>query len=178
MMNSRHKELAIRLKKTSDVVNVLVTIFAVALFTIMLSLSLIAIFFQFILNEPLTWTYSLTRLFLPWIAMLSITVALKHNEHIGVTMAIQHLPKSALRVVQLVSLCIVAFFGVMLTWYGIGFFENSTQFYMVSDNLQVSHKWTAASVPLAGLVICIHLLSGLALVEHPDVMEQLELEET
>ena len=66
---------------------------------------------------------------------------------------------------------------VSLVWYGIGFFENSTQVYMVSDNLQVSHRWTAASVPLAGLVICVHLLSGLALVEHPDIMEQLDLEE-
>ena len=177
-MNTHDKELAIRLKKISDVVNVLVTILAVVLFVAMLSLSLIAISFQFILGEPLTWTYSLTRLFLPWIAMLSITVALKHNEHIGVTMAIQHLPRSSLRVVQLASLCIVAFFGAALTWYGIGFFENSTQFYMVSDNLQVSHKWTAASVPLAGVVVCIHLLSGLALVEHPDIMQQLELEET
>ena len=177
-MNIRDKDLAIRLRKISDVVNVLVTILAVVLFAAMLSLSLIAIFYQFILDEPLTWTYSLTRLFLPWIAMLSITVALKHNEHIGVAMTIQHLPKPALRVVQLVSLCIVGFFGVTLTWYGIGFFENSTQFYMVSDNLQVSHKWTAASVPLAGVVFCVHLLSGLALVEHPDVMKQLDIEET
>ena len=177
-MNIRDIELAFRLKKISDVVNVLVTVLAIVLFVAMLSLSLIAIFYQFVLGEPLTWTYSLTRLFLPWIAMLSITVALKHNEHIGVTMAIQHLPRSALRVVQMGSLFIVAFFGAALAWYGIGFFENSTQFYMVSDNLQVSHKWTAASVPLAGVVVCIHLLSGLALVEHPDVMKELELEET
>ena len=175
-MNSNH-ELAVRLKKISDVVNNGATVLAIVLFAVMLSLSLTAIFFQFVLDEPLTRAYSLTRLFLPWIAMLSITVALKHNEHIGVTMAIQHLPKSALRVVQLVSLCIVGFFGATLVWYGVGFFENSTQVYMVSDNLQVSHRWTAASVPLAGLVICIHLMSGLTLVEHPDIMEQLDLEE-
>ncbi len=176
-MNSTNHELAVRLKRVSDVVNTAVTILAVVLFVIMLSLSLTAIFFQFVLGQPTTWAYSLTRLFLPWIAMLSITVALKHNEHIGVTMAIRHLPQSALRVVQLASLCTVAFFGATLAWYGIDFFVHSTQLYMVSDNLQVSHRWTAASVPLAGLVICIHVLSGLALVEHPDLMEQLDLEE-
>ena len=171
------QELAVRLKRISDVANTGATVLAIVLFAVMLSLSLTAIFYQFVLDTPLTWAYSLTRLFLPWIAMLSITVALKHNEHIGVTMAIQHLPQSMFRVVQLISLCIVAFFGATLVWYGIGFFENSTQFYMVSDNLQVSHRWTAASVPLAGVVICIHLLSGLALVEHPDIMKQLEIEE-
>lgn len=177
MMNSTSKDLALGLQRISDNVNVAVTALAVVLFVVMFSLSLVATFYQFILGAPLTWAYSLTRLFLPWIAMLSVTVAFKHGEHIGITIAIRHLPRGLLRLVQLANLGVVAFFGAALLWYGLDFFEISTQVFMVSDNLQVSHKWTAASVPLAGLVICIHLLSGVALVQQHEIVAELDLDE-
>jgi hypothetical protein len=41
---------------------------------------------------------------------------------------------------------------------------DSTQLFMVSDFLQVSHKWVAASVPISGAVLCVHLAHGAALL--------------
>ncbi|MFQ5830518.1 MAG: TRAP transporter small permease [Candidatus Methylomirabilia bacterium] len=163
-----------RLRRISDVLNEIVIAVSVAVVVVMLSMSSLGIFFGFVLDSPLTWSYSLTRLFLPWLAMLSLTVAFKRGEHIAITLAVRNLPARVLRAVQVINLSVVALFGLALLWYGYGFFENSTQLFMVSDRLQVSHKWTAASVPLAGLVMCVHLLSGLSLVEHPEVASDIE----
>ena len=80
-------------------------------------------------------------------------------------MAIRNLRPGLLRGVKIVNLVVVGLFGAAMVWYGYFFFENSTQLYMVSDTLQVSHKWTALSIPVSGLIICVHLLSGVSLIE-------------
>ncbi|NIR30400.1 MAG: TRAP transporter small permease, partial [Gammaproteobacteria bacterium] len=69
-------------------------------------------------------------------------------------------------------LVVVSAFALAMAWYGIGYFENATQLFMVSAAIQVSHRWLAASVPVCGLVMCLHLLSGLALVEQKEFVPE------
>lgn len=164
-------------KKLSDWVNRVTRGFSILLLIVMLSLSLAAIFSQSILNEPISWGYSLTRLFLPWIALLSITVTLKAGEHIGITFFLKKLPEKFTRFANRINLLVVMVFGLALVWYGTEFFINSTQTFMVSDTLQLSHKWTAASVPLTGLIIVIHVLGGISLSKEDELMEILEMDE-
>lgn len=171
------------LRSVSDGLNRAVIALCVALVVAMLTLSTLGIFFETWLalaeylgvshwfrGGPVDWAFShtrpsLTRLVLPWLAMLSTTVAFKFGEHIAIALAVRNLPPRWFRAVQIVNLGAVAFYGVILAWYGYGFFVNSTQIFMVSELLQVSHKWTAASVPVAGMIMCVHLLSGISLIE-------------
>jgi TRAP-type C4-dicarboxylate transport system permease small subunit len=86
----------------------------------------------------------------------------------------RYLSPKLLRATQILNLALVGLFGVALVWYGLGFFENSTQLFMVSETLQISHKWTAISIPVCGLIMCVHLLSGLSLVQHLDITTELD----
>lgn len=171
------------LSRVSDGLDRFVVVVCAALVVVMLAISLTGVGFELMFKvfetagspqafteSPLYWFYSqtrpsMTRLFLPWLAMLSITVAFKRGEHIAISVLIRRLPRPAVRAMQVVNLIVVAAFGVALIWYGIPFFNNSTQLFMISDQLQVSHKWTALSVPMCGAIMCVHLLSGWALVE-------------
>ncbi len=175
--------LAQSLRRISDGLNEGVIAVSVAMVVVMLAISTLGITFEVIFNifelfgasesfvaSRLGWIYSqtrpsMTRLFLPWLAMLSLTVAFKNGEHVAIGMAIRNLPPKVLRWVQAVNLVVVALFGIALVWYGHLFFLNSTQLFMVSDTVQISHKWTALSVPICGAIMCVHLLSGLSLVE-------------
>ena len=96
--------------------------------------------------------------------MLSITVAVKFGEHSAIELAVKNLTPRLLLVVRAVNLTAVAFFAAALVWYGYEFFLNSTQLFMVSELLQVSHNWTAAAVPVTGVIMCVHLLSGVSLI--------------
>jgi TRAP-type C4-dicarboxylate transport system permease small subunit len=178
------------LRSISDELDKIAIVACVVLVVVMLAISTLGVFFEILYNifgifgaadifleGALNWLYaqtrpSLTRLFLPWLAMLSLTVAFKRGEHIAITFAVRRLPARALVVVKAINLTLIGLFGVALVWYGYGFFVNSTQLFMVSELLQVSHKWTAASIPVAGVIMCVHLMTGLALVEH----RELELE--
>jgi TRAP-type C4-dicarboxylate transport system permease small subunit len=64
-----------------------------------------------------------------------------------------------------VSLALIALFALLLVWHGWGFFDGSTQYFMVSDQLQVHYRWVAACMPATGLVLLVHLASGLDLLE-------------
>jgi len=166
--------MAVKLQRMSDIVNMIVIVFGVLFVVTMLVLSTIGITYQLVLSSALTWSYSLTRLFLPWLAMLSVTVAFKSGEHVAISMAIKYLSPKMLRATQFLNLTFVGLFAVAMIWYGLVFFENSTQLFMVSDTLQISHKWTALSIPVCGLIMCVHLLSGLSLVQHLDLTTELD----
>ena len=180
------------LRHVSDTVDKIVVVFCVAVVLVMLTISTLGValeitfnLFEFFgaaeafVNSPLDWAFSqtrpsMTRLFLPWLAMLSLTMALKRGEHVAIAMAIRNLRPGLLRGVKIVNLVVVGLFGAAMVWYGYFFFENSTQLFMISDTLQVSHKWTALSVPVCGLIICVHLLSGVSLIEIHEFDEEVE----
>lgn len=172
------------LRGISDQLDKVVIAVSVALVAIMLLISTLGILFrvsfalfeffglsfEFFRGSALDWAYShtrpsMTRLFLPWLAMLSLTVAFKRGEHIAIAIAVRKLPPKPLRWVRYANLFVVGLFGIALIWYGYLFFDNATQLFMVSDTLQVSHRWTDLAVPVCGLIICVHLLSGVSLVE-------------
>ena len=54
----------------------------------------------------------------------------------------------------------LALLGLLLIETGWDFFLNSTQYYMVSDQFQVHHRWVAAAVPITGVIILVHLVHG------------------
>jgi TRAP-type C4-dicarboxylate transport system permease small subunit len=64
-----------------------------------------------------------------------------------------------------VNLAAIGLFALALLWYGFGFFREATNLYIISPSLQVAHHWTAASVPVAGAILCLHLVDGMALLE-------------
>ena len=166
--------MAVKLQRISDIANMIAIVFGVLVVVTMLVLSTIGITYQLVLGRSLTWSYSLTRLFLPWLALLSVTVAFKSGEHVAISMAIRYLSPKLLRATQFLNLSLVGLFAVALVWYGLVFFENSTQLFMVSETLQISHKWTALSIPVCGLIMCVHLLSGVSLVQHLDITTELD----
>jgi TRAP-type C4-dicarboxylate transport system permease small subunit len=171
------------LRRASDAVNRATIAACAGLLALMLVISAAGIFLELLLalfgqlgmaglfdSGPLAFAYantrpSLFRLFLPWLGMLSITVAFKYGEHIAIGAVARALPPWAARVAQAVNLAAIALFGMALVWYGIGFFRDATNLYIISSSLQVSHHWTAASVPVAGLILCLHLVDGMALLE-------------
>ena len=123
--------MAVKLQRISDIVNIIVIVFGVLFVVTMLVLSTIGITYQLVFRSVLTWSYSFTRLFLPWLAMLSVTVAFKSGEHVAISMAIKYLSPKMLRATQFLNLAFVGLFAVALIWYGLVFFENSTQLFMV-----------------------------------------------
>jgi TRAP-type C4-dicarboxylate transport system permease small subunit len=157
--------LLVRLRAFSDALNRLVIGFCIACFLAMLAISFAGFFYQLVTGAALSWTYSLARLFVPWIGMLSITVAFKHGEHVAMTVLLQTLPPRAVTMIGYANVAVIGLFALLLVWFGWQFFINATHYNMVSDQIQVHQRFVAACVPLTGLILLVHLAQGLHLLE-------------
>lgn len=155
----------------SDTANKVVMATAAFCVFCMFVISLIGIFHKFVLGSSLAWPFSINRIILPWLAMLSLTVALKSGEHIAMGVLAQRLPARFHRLVRIFNYLLVGLFGGAMAWLGYGYFLESNQLFMVSSDIQVSGMWAAASVPVAGLIICVHMLSGPSLLDVQDITE-------
>ncbi|UCH49424.1 MAG: TRAP transporter small permease subunit [Betaproteobacteria bacterium] len=131
----------------------------------MLSISFVGFFYMLVTGDALSWTYSLARLFIPWIGMLSITVAFYSGEHVAMNILARLVPASLVGPLRVVSLVSVGVFAVLLLWFGWQFFVSTTQYYMVSDQLQVHGRWVAACVPASGAILLTHLFNGVRLLK-------------
>lgn len=152
------------LRRLSDRLNQAVLAACVVLIVVMFTISIAGIATQALTGSALTWSYSLARLFVPWIAMLSLTVAFKRGEHIAMGMLMNRAPPGARQAARILSLVLIGLFGAALVWFGFTFFIGSTQLFMISDFLQVSHKWVTVAVPVSGIILCVHLADGAALL--------------
>lgn len=155
------------LSALSDAVNRLAIAACVACVLAMLAISFAGFFYMALTGQALSWTYSLARLFVPWIGMLSITVAFKTGEHVAMNMLVRSVPPAAAQLLQWLSVAAVGVFAALLAWYGWVFFIESNQTYMVSDRIQVHHRWVSACVPVTGLILLLHLPCGTRLLEAP-----------
>lgn len=153
------------LRTLSDAVNRLAIAACVACVLAMLAISFAGFFYMALTGQALSWTYSLARLFVPWIGMLSITVAFKAGEHVAMNMLVRRVPPAAARLLQWLSVAAVGVFAVLLVWHGWIFSIESNQTYMVSDRIQVHHRWVSACVPVTGLILLLHLPCGTRLLE-------------
>ena len=113
---------------------------------------------------------------LPWIGLISGTIALRYGEHVAMTILAQVLPRPVIKATQVLCLIAIAVFGLMLIWYGWPFFMNARQTYMVSDMIRIPQYFTAVTVPLSGAIILLHLSHGFALLGHETTAEEIASE--
>ena len=144
----------------SDILNSVVVVLCVGFLLVMLGISFTGFFYTLVSGDSLSWTYSLARLFIPWIGLLSITVAFKRGEHIAMTSLLNMMPGPVMSVLRLVNRAVLLLFSLLLMWYGWEYFDNSTDYYMVSDQIQIHSAWVAASLPVTGLIMFIHALTA------------------
>jgi len=131
----------------------------------MLSISFTGFFYMAVTGEALSWTYSLARLFIPWIGMLSITVAFYSGEHVAMTILDRLMPAPLVTLLNVIVLASVGVFAGLLLWFGWQFFESTTQMYMVSDQVQIHARWVVACVPISGAILLLHLINGTRLLQ-------------
>jgi len=164
----RHLSTGSQAEKLSGTVNTLALIVCVGCVLSMLSISFVGFFYMVITGDALSWTYSLARLFIPWIGMLSITVAFHAGEHVAMNMLPRVVPKPLAVAMRYAVLASVAVFAGLLLWFGWLFFQSTTQYYMVSDQIQIHGRWVAACVPVSGAILLVHLANGFNLLEPLD----------
>lgn len=75
------------------------------------------VFGRYVLNSTPTWSEPLTLQLMGWFILLGAAVGVRENFHIGLDLLHHVLPKSIGRVLDAISLVLIAGFGVAMAWY-------------------------------------------------------------
>ncbi len=162
-------------ERISSGVDAAVTAFCVGCILVMLSISFIGFFYMVITGAALSWTYSLARLFIPWLGLLSLTVAFRRGEHIAMTSFRDLFPARVVSVIKGLNYVIVGLFAVLLIWFGYDYAAGSRDYFMVSDQIQIHSRWVTSAVPITGLVLLIHVLCGARLFDPPNILDESDM---
>lgn len=110
---------------------------------------------RYVLELGITWTEELARYIMIWAALLAISSAAHHREHIGLDFVSRMLPPRPRMILQAVIDCLGIAFFLLLSFYGIGMTADGTsQFAMIFGMTMVV---PFASVPVAAGLTAVQI---------------------
>ena len=87
-------------------------------FAAMTFVTLLGVFFRYVVGDALSWTEEMTRFLLIFIGLFGAALALHRNEHVGFTMIVIRLPKSVASVLSVLSSLAILCFAAVMIWEG------------------------------------------------------------
>lgn len=150
------------MRPISNGLNQLAIYACIVFFFFMLAISATGTLYKIITGDGLSWTFSLSRQFLPWFALLSITVAFHSKEHVAMTLVLSRLPARARSVLNVFILSIWATLGVILVIYGGSFAIETTQIVMISDQIQIPQRLVLLCLPVTGAILVVHAICSIS----------------
>jgi len=113
----------------------------------------LAVFFRYILNNPIIWSEEVSRYTLIWLTMVAASVAIKEKKHINLTAFVRRLPRYISLVIEIaISLIIIGLIGVIAKYSLIMVVTKSIRTF--SPSIAISMLWPHTALPVGfGLII-------------------------
>ena len=130
-----------------DIVKKISTIFCYVLLVSVTSIAGLAVFYRYILNNPIHWSEEISRYILIWLTMVAASIAIKERSHIRLTAFVGRLPNFVSIIIEIVILLIIIGVIIIVTKYSwIMVVKNSTRTY--SPSIAISMLWPHTALPV------------------------------
>lgn len=128
----------------------------ISLMGVMSVITFVAVFFRFVMHSPLAWTEEVARYMMVWVTFMGAGLAMGKGRHIGVTMALDLLPRRLRLIADAVAKYIMAAFFCAMIYYGAKFTLNlRTQ---VSPALGLPMIFPYIAVPIGCFYMLLQIL--------------------
>jgi len=87
----------------------------------MLILAVISVFYRYVLNSSIAWSEELLRYLMVFISMFGAALALRHDEHIGLTFVYNKFSNKYKRIIDFFRYTILFLFSCILAYEGYKF---------------------------------------------------------
>jgi TRAP-type C4-dicarboxylate transport system permease small subunit len=161
MTEERRMRLLSRIKRMADSIAAVTNIGCVLFGGMMVAVVIAGVFTRYIMQNPLVWTEALARMTMIWTAYLGMSIAVKRQGHLGVTIVVRKFPLKVQRIVKLFTDLLIAAFLCLLIAKGIKMvFVSSIQ---IEPATGIKMSYPFSIIPLSGALMLIqHILSMLA----------------
>ena len=122
---------------------------------------IIQVIFRYFIGFSFSWADELSRYLLVVTTFIGAFSALRHDKFAVIRLLINKLPPLAARVLLILSDILVAFFLVMVIYYGAKLLVSPAILGQVSPALHLPMRYAYATVPLGSLLMLISILTSL-----------------
>ena len=142
------------LDRTGYVIETITGSFCVLFFAAMSFMTLLGVFYRYVLNDPIKWTNESARFLMLWTGFLAINIAMRKNEHIRIDILVRLMPSWMSKVLGCLVDVLIGYFLILLLVKGWLMAVNTI---MTGFTIPISMFWIYVSVPLGALVTLIQL---------------------
>ncbi len=119
---------------------------------------LLGVFFRYILQMPLSWTEELSRYLMIWAASLAISLGIKGNDHVGLTILVDSAKSKIGRVIlETLIFFITLIFLVIMIYYSIQMVIEAK--WQISQGLGITMVLPTLAIPVSMIIGLVQLVS-------------------
>ncbi len=133
---------------------------AVALFSIMVAVTAMGVFFRYVLDDALPWAEEADRYVFIWLSFVGASITMRHNAHIAVDIVVRSFKPAYRRWVALLSaICMLVFLAVVFRASESVIAVTSLSRTTATD---VPMSWVYLAVPVGCVLMAIETLRLMA----------------
>ena len=145
------------MRKLSLFINRIGEVLLVLFLSVLTVVVFLQVLFRYVFHLPLFWTEETARYCLVWASMLGAGYALRHGQHIAVTIIVDRLPvvlhRATMRLAQIAVLGII----VVILWGGIELVSITRN--QISPALRIPMSYPYLAMPIGALFMLVHQLA-------------------
>ncbi len=117
----------------------------------------LAVFYRYVLNDPIQWAEEIARYLLIWLSLVAASVAIKERKHIHLTTVVRRLPERISLIIEIVLYLIIVVLITIITKYSwlMVVTRSVRQF---SPSIAISMLWVHSALPVG---FCLMILQSL-----------------
>ena len=136
------------MKTLDKIVSKFEELIAVIGLSAMTVITLVAVFFRYVLKDPIIWSEEAARYLMVWSTMLGISIATRQKAHLGIDIFISMAPKKIQRGLEIFSTLMMIVMFVFLAIISIVFIQSAIRTGNVSPMLRIPFYIIYLALPL------------------------------
>ena len=156
MDSQENKTLGV-LYRLSDILNRIVSHLCVVTIGGMTFVVLLGVLFRYVFRMPLSWSEELSRYLMIWAASLAISIGIRENEHVGLTILLDGAKSKVMRMIlgSVIFVVVLGFLLVMI-YYSIQMTIEAK--YQISMGLGITMVLPSLAIPVSMILAVIQLV--------------------
>ena len=130
-------------------------------------ITIMAVFFRYVFQSPITWSEEAARYLMIWSTLLGISIATRQKAHLGIDIFVSMAPKKLQHVLEIFSWTMLIIMYLFLVWTSILFIMNAVKTGNVTPMLRIPFSIVYLALPIGfglsairGLQVLIDIIKG------------------
>lgn len=156
-MDSQENKTIGMLYRISDILNKIVIQLCVITIGGMTFVVLLGVLFRYVFRIPLSWSEELSRYLMIWAAALAISIGIRENEHVGLTILLDGAKSKVMRMIlgSIIFVVVLGFLLIMI-YYSIQMTIEAK--FQISMGLGITMVLPSLAIPVSMILAVIQLV--------------------